>query len=112
MPASRVHAMSDPIGDAAAAALTGRLIVIPTDTVYRIGTRADDPAATGALFDAKGRPRDVAIALLVPPRHTVAGTGPGAAVRPAPGPRFEAKGRPRHRAAPAYGPPPPQLTSS
>jgi tRNA threonylcarbamoyl adenosine modification protein (Sua5/YciO/YrdC/YwlC family) len=58
--------VSDPIRDAAAAALNGRLIVIPTDTVYGIGTRADDPAATGALFDAKGRPRDLAIAVLVP----------------------------------------------
>jgi L-threonylcarbamoyladenylate synthase len=58
--------VSDPVGDAAAAALDGRLIVIPTDTVYGIGTRADDPAATGALFDAKGRPRDLAIAVLVP----------------------------------------------
>jgi len=60
------YAVSDPIGDAAAAALNGRLIVIPTDTVYGIGTRADDPTATGALFDAKGRPRDLAIAVLVP----------------------------------------------
>jgi protein-tyrosine-phosphatase len=58
--------VSDPVGDAAAAALAGRLIVIPTDTVYGIGTRADDPAATGALFDAKGRPRDLSIAVLVP----------------------------------------------
>ena len=66
MPPSRVHAVSDPIGDAAAAALNGRLIVIPTDTVYGIGTRADDPAATARLFDAKGRPRDLAIAVLVP----------------------------------------------
>jgi len=60
------YAVSDPIGDAAAAALNGRLIVIPTDTVYGIGTRADDPTATGALFDVKGRPRDLAIAVLVP----------------------------------------------
>jgi tRNA threonylcarbamoyl adenosine modification protein (Sua5/YciO/YrdC/YwlC family) len=58
--------VSDPIGEAAAAALDGRLIVIPTDTVYGIGTRAEDPAATAALFDAKGRPRDLAIAVLVP----------------------------------------------
>lgn len=58
--------MSDPVGDAAAAALNGRLIVIPTDTVYGIGTRADDPVATRSLFDAKGRPRDLAIAVLVP----------------------------------------------
>jgi L-threonylcarbamoyladenylate synthase len=58
--------MSDPVADAAAAALNGQLIVIPTDTVYGIGTRADDPAATAALFDAKGRPRDLSIAVLVP----------------------------------------------
>lgn len=57
--------MSDPVADAAAAALNGHLIVIPTDTVYGIGTRADDPAATAALFDAKGRPRDLSIAVLV-----------------------------------------------
>jgi tRNA threonylcarbamoyl adenosine modification protein (Sua5/YciO/YrdC/YwlC family) len=46
--------------------LAGRLIVIPTDTVYGIGTRADDPAATDALFDAKGRSRALSIAVLVP----------------------------------------------
>jgi L-threonylcarbamoyladenylate synthase len=60
--------VSDPVEDAAGAALAGRLIVIPTDTVYGIGTRPDDPAATAALFDAKGRPRDLAIAVLVPSR--------------------------------------------
>lgn len=58
--------MSDPVGEAAAAALAGRLIVFPTDTVYGIGTRPDDPAATAALFEAKGRPRDLSIAVLVP----------------------------------------------
>ena len=58
--------MSDPVGDAAAAALAGRLIVIPTDTVYGIGTRADDAAATAALFEAKGRPRDLSVPVLVP----------------------------------------------
>jgi len=59
-------AASDPVGDAAAAALAGRLIIIPTDTVYGIGTRPDDPAATAALFEAKGRPRDLSIAVLAP----------------------------------------------
>jgi L-threonylcarbamoyladenylate synthase len=58
--------VSDPVGDAAVAALAGRLIVIPTDTVYGLGTRPDDPAATAALFEAKGRPRDLSIAVLVP----------------------------------------------
>ena len=58
--------MSDPVGDAATAAMSGRLIVIPTDTVYGIGTRPDDAAATAALFEAKGRPRDLSVAVLVP----------------------------------------------
>jgi L-threonylcarbamoyladenylate synthase len=51
---------------AAAAAAAGELIVLPTDTVYGIGTRPDDPAATGRLFDAKGRPADLPLPVLVP----------------------------------------------
>jgi len=47
----------DPIEAAARAALEGSLAVLPTDTVYGIGTRPDDPAATARLFEAKGRPR-------------------------------------------------------
>ncbi|HEX6231294.1 MAG TPA: L-threonylcarbamoyladenylate synthase [Actinomycetota bacterium] len=58
--------MSDPIEEAARAALDGRLIVMPTDTVYGIGTRPDDPAATARLFEAKGRPRDLELPVLVP----------------------------------------------
>jgi len=50
---------------AAAAALRGELIVIPTDTVYGIGTRPDDPAATSRLFEAKRRPRDLELPVLV-----------------------------------------------
>ncbi len=57
--------MSDPIEDAAAAALAGELIVLPTDTVYGIGTRPDDPAATSRLFEAKGRPRSLELPILV-----------------------------------------------
>jgi L-threonylcarbamoyladenylate synthase len=56
----------DPIEDAARAALDGRLIVLPTDTVYGIGTRPDDGAATARLFEAKGRPRDLELPVLVP----------------------------------------------
>ena len=58
--------MSDPIEEAALAALGGELVVLPTDTVYGIGTRPDDPAATSRLFDAKGRPRDLELPVLVP----------------------------------------------
>ncbi len=58
--------MSDPIGEAALAALRGELVVLPTDTVYGIGTRPDDHEATARLFDAKGRPRDLELPVLVP----------------------------------------------
>ena len=57
--------MSDPIDDAVAAALRGELIVIPTDTVYGIGTRPDVPGAADRLFEAKGRPRDLELPVLV-----------------------------------------------
>lgn len=57
--------MSDPIEEAARAALDGELIVIPTDTVYGLGTRPDDPSATARLFEAKGRPRDLELPVLV-----------------------------------------------
>ncbi|MGE5459307.1 MAG: L-threonylcarbamoyladenylate synthase [Solirubrobacterales bacterium] len=60
--------MSDPIADAAAAALAGGLVVMPTDTVYGIGTRPDDAAATARLFEAKGRPRDLSLPVLVATR--------------------------------------------
>jgi tRNA threonylcarbamoyl adenosine modification protein (Sua5/YciO/YrdC/YwlC family) len=58
--------VTDPIGEAASAALRGALVVLPTDTVYGIGTRPDDPAATALVFEAKGRPRDLELPVLVP----------------------------------------------
>ena len=39
--------------------------MIPTDTVYGICARPDDAAATGRLFEAKGRPRDLEVPVLV-----------------------------------------------
>jgi tRNA threonylcarbamoyl adenosine modification protein (Sua5/YciO/YrdC/YwlC family) len=55
-----------PVDAAASAALAGSPIVFPTDTVYGIGTRADDPEATARLFEAKARPRDLELPVLVP----------------------------------------------
>ena len=57
---------SDPIALAARSALAGMLVVLPTDTVYGIGTRPDDTAATARLFEAKGRPRELELPVLVP----------------------------------------------
>ena len=57
--------LSGPLRDAVAAARGGELIVFPTDTVYGIGTRPDDPAATAKVFGAKRRPRDLELPVLV-----------------------------------------------
>jgi L-threonylcarbamoyladenylate synthase len=57
--------LEGPLADAAAAALAGELIVFPTDTVYGIGTRPDDPAAIERVFRAKRRPRDLELPVLV-----------------------------------------------
>jgi tRNA threonylcarbamoyl adenosine modification protein (Sua5/YciO/YrdC/YwlC family) len=54
-----------PVEEAVAAARRGALIVLPTDTVYGIGTRPDDPAATARLFAAKHRSRDLTLPVLV-----------------------------------------------
>lgn len=62
-------ALEGPLGDAAAAALRGELIVFPTDTVYGLGTRPDDPVATARVFDAKRRPRDLELPVLVATRE-------------------------------------------
>jgi tRNA threonylcarbamoyl adenosine modification protein (Sua5/YciO/YrdC/YwlC family) len=50
---------------AAAAIRDGALVVLPTETVYGIAARPDDPAATGALFAAKRRPTGLALPVLV-----------------------------------------------
>ena len=55
----------DPIGDAVAAVRRGELVVFPTDTVYGIAARPDDPAATARVFEAKQRPSDLTLPVLV-----------------------------------------------
>ena len=50
---------------AAAAAEQGRVIVVPTDTVYGIAARLDRPAALAALFEAKARSPGLALPVLV-----------------------------------------------
>jgi len=43
--------------EAAEALRRGRLILLPTETVYGLGADAGDPRAVAAIFEAKGRPR-------------------------------------------------------
>ncbi len=52
--------------DAAEALREGELVVLPTDTVYGLAARPDDPAATARIFDAKRRPRGLSLPILVP----------------------------------------------
>jgi tRNA threonylcarbamoyl adenosine modification protein (Sua5/YciO/YrdC/YwlC family) len=51
--------------EAAAAVRQGRLVVLPTDTVYGVGADAFDPAAVAALLAAKGRGRQKPSPVLV-----------------------------------------------
>jgi L-threonylcarbamoyladenylate synthase len=53
---SVAHASPDDIDTAARALLQGALVVLPTETVYGLAARADDPAAVQRIYDVKGRP--------------------------------------------------------
>jgi tRNA threonylcarbamoyl adenosine modification protein (Sua5/YciO/YrdC/YwlC family) len=57
--------VSEEIEAAVGAARAGALVVIPTDTVYGIGTRPDLPEATARIFEAKQRSRDLELPVLV-----------------------------------------------
>ena len=55
-----------PLDEAARALDGGELVIVPTDTVYGISCRPDDPVATARLFEAKRRPRELELPVLVP----------------------------------------------
>lgn len=61
------------IASAVSALKGGRLVVMPTDTVYGIGADAFDSAAVAALLSAKGRGRDMPVGVLVGSWHTIEG---------------------------------------
>src|SRR5690349_11315225 len=61
------------LASAISAAKGGRLVVLPTDTVYGIGADAFDAAAVTALLAAKGRGRDMPVGVLVGSWHTIEG---------------------------------------
>ena len=49
--------MSDQAAEAARALKAGRLVILPTETVYGLAADAANAAAVAALYEAKGRPR-------------------------------------------------------
>ena len=51
---------------AAHALRAGHLVVFPTDTVYGIACRPDEPSATSRLFQAKRRPAGLNLPVLAP----------------------------------------------
>ncbi len=61
------------IASAATALKGGRLVVMPTDTVYGLGADAFNSAAVAALLSAKGRGRDMPVGVLVGSWHTIEG---------------------------------------
>ena len=61
------------IASAISALKGGRLVVLPTDTVYGIGADAFDSDAVSALLSAKGRGRDMPVPVLVGSWHTIDG---------------------------------------
>src|SRR5438270_367789 len=61
------------ITSAVGALKSGRLVVMPTDTVYGIGADAFNSAAVAALLAAKGRGRDMPVGVLIGSWHTIEG---------------------------------------
>lgn len=59
------------VSAAALAIQQGKLVVLPTDTVYGIGADAFDPAAVRALLAAKGRGRETPPPVLVSAASTL-----------------------------------------
>jgi L-threonylcarbamoyladenylate synthase len=65
--------LADAIPKAAAGVRDGRLVVVPTDTLYGIGADAFSPDAVRSLLASKGRGADMPPPVLVPDARTVDG---------------------------------------
>ena len=61
------------VAAAVEAVRAGRIVVLPTDTVYGVGCDAFDAAAVTAVLAAKGRGREMPPPVLVPGERTVDG---------------------------------------
>ncbi len=56
----------DDLARAAALLREGKVIGIPTETVYGLAARADDPGAVDRIYELKRRPREKKLSLLIP----------------------------------------------
>jgi L-threonylcarbamoyladenylate synthase len=70
---SRQDSREAGLAAAAGAVRSGRLVVLPTDTLYGIGCDAFDAAAVRSLLEAKGRGPDMPIPVLVGSWTTIDG---------------------------------------
>lgn len=68
-PDQRVQGIAAAVG----ALKGGKLVVMPTDTVYGVAADAFDGAAVTELLEAKGRGRDMPVGVLVGSWHTIEG---------------------------------------
>jgi L-threonylcarbamoyladenylate synthase len=57
MTAPILNPTPEAITRAAKALRAGRLVAMPTETVYGLAARADDPVAVASIYTAKGRPK-------------------------------------------------------
>lgn len=60
------RATPDALAEAAEALRAGRLVAMPTETVYGLAAVATDPAAVSRIFEAKGRPAGNPLIVHVP----------------------------------------------
>jgi L-threonylcarbamoyladenylate synthase len=58
--------LAEALEAAAEAVHVGHLLVFPTDTVYGVACRPDEPMATSRLFEAKRRPLGLSLPVLAP----------------------------------------------
>lgn len=55
--------------------LAGKLVILPTETVYGVACNADNPAVLEKLFEAKGRPKNKPVAYFVENASKIANFG-------------------------------------
>lgn len=62
---------ADNIAEAGEALSSGKLVIIPTETVYGLAANALDPEAVAKIFTAKGRPSDNPLIVHIESRNAV-----------------------------------------